>query len=266
MPNQPVGPLLLEPTVRLERAPLIRVLCQLRWPQLSRPVDSKLVADGIGSQLGDDYPFRSDKQEFGLSIDPQGQITPEPAGSVYQFSSKDSNWAIALGDQFIALQTSQYEDFADFEKRLSKVVSVTRALTDIPLFSRIGYRYTNRLEQPSDIQNLGTYFQSSILGGVAAELNDDQDIKLNRVVTETLLDYRDSYLLVRSALLGPRESIEPTIEPVERRSWLIDIDSYVESSQGISGDDLFSRIRELSRKGSSYFRSLLTEEGLKRFE
>jgi uncharacterized protein (TIGR04255 family) len=236
----------------LSQAPLVRVLCQVRWPNLTK-FDPKAVSGDMAEMIGDSYPFSSVEQESLFTIGQSG-VSQQPGGTLYRFESIDRTWALTLGDVFLALETSSYSGHQDFLARLGDAVDALRKAARIPTLLRIGYRYTNRLDQPKDIQNLGSYFAPSILGGLA----QGDSSKVVRTITETILKEDDSYLVVRSALLEPGALIDPTLKPVTTQSWIVDLDSYIESSVGLPIESVRQEAERLARRASQHlFRSLV---------
>jgi uncharacterized protein (TIGR04255 family) len=244
---------------RLTRAPLERVLCQARWEQLSRFGDVAEVAAQLATVIGHDYPFGQSQREMQVTITPTG-VTQEPGGTIHRFQSADRKWTVTLSHLFIVLETHQYTDHAEFIDRFGALFDTLLRVVQIPSLMRLGYRYTNRLTDSDDMPKLTEYFVPRILGGLA-EGRDGID----QTVCETLHRDGTRCLMVRSALLPPGAVIDPTLAPSTRQSWVIDLDSYDESP-GLPVESVCDRAAQLSAKGSDYFRTVLTEAGLERFQ
>lgn len=237
----------------LSRAPLVRVLCQIRWPKLTK-FDAAQVADSLAQAIGDDYPFRDLQQEMQITIDQAGP-RQTPGGVIHRFLSRDRAWVVALGDMFLALETNKYQGHDDFIVKLGVVMDALLVAAPIPSLARVGFRYTNRLDDEADLEGLGILFQPCLLGWLGQG-------DVIQTVTETLLKEEDRYLMVRSALLGPGSVLD--LPPVQTRSWLVDLDSYVESTQ--SPDNVRDLARELSGRASRHFRTLVTPQFVERFK
>lgn len=244
---------------RLSRAPLIRVLCQIRWQKLSK-FDLSSVADKYALLIGDDYLLRDTQQELQFTLTPNG-VTQQVAGEIHRFQTADLAWTLSLGEQFLALETSRYDGHEGFIQRLTSAATHLASVARIPFLIRVGYRYTNRLTDSTDIADLGQLFDSSILGGLA-----HGDIsELRRTVSESLYA-GDSNLLVRSALLEPNMTIDPAIPPVETQSWILDLDSYREAPASMEINSLGSLATELSERAGGHFKSVITPAFIARFE
>jgi len=246
---------------RLFRAPLIRVLCQARWQQLTK-FDTKTVADGLAELVGDDYPFRDQQQEVQFTIDQAG-MKQQPGGIIYRFHSTDKLWTIALSDTFISLETLFYEGHEDFIDRFSGIMASLSSVAIIPLLSRLGYRYTNRLDTEDSLSKLNDYFLPSVLGGLV-QVQDSA--RVVQTITETLLQDEDNFLAVRSAKLSPGAIIDPTLPATQGESWIIDLDSYKEPISGITIDSVGRETEALSDQASKYFFSLITDKFMEDFQ
>lgn len=245
-------------SLHLSRAPLVRVLCQVRWPKLTK-FDAARVADSLAQAIGDDYPFSDQQQEMQITIDQAG-VHQQPGGVIRRFLSHDRAWTVTLSEMFLALDTTEYQGHDDFIARLGVVMDALLVAAPIPSLARVGYRYTNRLDNEADLERLKTLFKPSILGWL--EQGDSSTVI--QTVSETLLKQGEHYLMVRSALLGPGAVLDPTLPPVQTRSWLVDIDSFVESAQ--EPDMARGLARDLSARASGHFRTLITPEFLERFK
>lgn len=239
---------------QLSHAPLARVLCQVRWPSLSK-FDIKSVSRDFGNLIGDDYPFTSQKQESLIMINPAGAVQQTATGSaVFRYENLNRAVAVSLGETFLSLETSAYNGHDDFIKRFADLSVALQKVAKIPSIERVGYRYTNRLDDPHDLERLSNYFAPSILGGLAQ--GDRSDVL--QTVTETLfsqpatqMDTR--FLIVRSALLAPGASIDPTLTPVNQKSWVVDLDSYIGPQISMQLSDVCEELEVLSDRASKHF-------------
>lgn len=245
----------------LSRAPLARVLCQIRWNQLSK-FELNDVADHVAQIIGDDYPLRDAQQELEFVVSPSG-VTQQTAGTIHRFQTADRAWTISLGQQFLAVDTTKYEGHEDFVKRLMSAFSALTRTVTIPFLTRVGYRYVNQLAEATDVESLRDMFVEGVLGGLAQ--GDARELR--RTVSESVYSADGSnFLLVRSALLEPRMVLEPTLPPVDGKSWILDLDSYREDAKGIPLEGLAQLATDLSERAAKHFRSVITNEFTRRFE
>lgn len=244
----------------LEHAPLARVLIQVRWPDLAN-FNLDEVSAGIGRRLGDDYPLVSRQAEMQVTFSPAGPQQQE-SGYNFRFSTPGEDWTISVGRNFLALETTAYAGHKDFFTHLRPVLQALHESASIPFTSRIGYRYTNRVVGSADLKSLDQHFVPAVLGGLGAA---PQGGSLVHSITESVYRLDETFLLVRSAQVGPNESIDPTLPPVGEKSWILDLDAYVESKSGADPESIIKRCQNLSSIASSQFHSVVTKEFYERY-
>lgn len=238
----------------LERSPLARVLVQIRWPELAN-FNLDEVSAAMGRRLGDVYPLVSRQAEVQVTFSISGPREQEN-GYITRFSSASEEWTVSIGNSFVALDTSVYQGHGDLIERLKVVLTALNESATIPFATRIGYRYTNRVVGEEDLSRLSEHFSPSVLGGMGTVAEDRE---LVHTITESVYRIETSFLLVRSAQVGPNESIDPTLPPLDRKSWILDIDAYDESRSPFTPDAIADRCSDLAGIGSEQFRSVVTE-------
>lgn len=244
----------------LTQAPLARVLVQVRWPELSS-FDLESVAATMARQLSDGFPLKRRDSEVQLLFTPAGP-QQQANGFVHRLTSAADDWTISVGESFIALETSAYKGHEDFIARLRGALDALNETAKIPVVTRIGYRYTNRIVGVDDLARLSERFAPSVLGGVG---DAPAGSTLVHSITESVYRLDGAALLVRSAQVGANESIDPTLAPVQEKSWILDLDAYDESRNVFTVDSVCERVNDLSAIASGQFHALTTEEFTKRY-
>ena len=235
----------------------------MRWPELGGFSIDAVAAD-VGRGLADEFPLVAKQNENQVVLTPDG-VHQQTTGVIHRFTSIDDAWTVSLGKTFVALETTDYAGHADFVSRLERVLTVLSATAAIPRWSRIGYRYTNRLVGHEDLASLQDYFQPSVLGGLPAA---GDNVELIHSITESMYRVGESTLLVRSARLGANSSIDPTLPPVEGDSWVLDLDGFDEarSVQLFSPEGVARRADELSRVAHAHFLAVIQPKFIERFK
>lgn len=237
-------------------SPLIRVLSQVRWPTLTGfEVDE--VAAGLAKKIGRDYPRHDKVHGMQLVITPEG-VTEQPGENLHRFQSVDESWIVTLSATFITLETTRYKSHEDFIPRFGRLIGELTSVYPIPLWERFGYRYTNRISDEHDIEDLAALFDRSVLGLYALAQPDDV---LQHSVTEAVLEGSGASLLVRSAYLQAGASIDPTIPALQTRAWFLDLDAF----SGAEAVALTKHLAEqhanmLSEKAHAFFEKVTTNE------
>ena len=247
-------------TIRLSSAPLERVLCQVRWPELTgftQRFDS--IGEAIGISLAGDYPLFAKRQEANFVIGPNG-VAAQPGIFVYQWSSADSRWGVHFAPTFLTIETSRYTSKEDLLDRLRKVLTSVRQHTSIPHYTRLGYRYTNRVTAVTDINEL---IRPEVRGGGAVPLREGASVLQS--VTETLYQVDEDRLLARWAQLPGGATIDPAIPPLDSESWILDLDSFSETAGAFDPEEIGETALRLAKRGYTFFRWSVTQQFLEMF-
>ncbi|WP_166827569.1 TIGR04255 family protein [Brevibacterium limosum] len=246
----------------LKNPPLARVLAQVRWPDLTS-FDLQRVTSRISENLGVAYPFIREESEVEVVVTQSGVAEQKSRGRIARFFSGDEKWSISVGRNFMALESTDYTNHDDFVDRLLDGLSAVHDGVTIPRFSRIGYRYTNRIVGKADLDLLEAHFVPAVLGGhTASPANAD----LVHSMTESVYRVELAYLLVRSARLGAGQSIEPTLPPVDEPSWILDLDAYEEGHLVVNRDEVRKKLIHLSGIASNHFSDVVTSQFYERYD
>lgn len=246
----------------LKNPPLARVLAQIRWPDLTT-FDLDQVVAHIVKNLGPVYPFKHEETEVEVLVNQSGGAQEQSRGKIVRFFSGDEQWSLAVGLNFIALESTDYTNHNDFVDRLLVGLDAVNECATIPRFSRIGYRYTNRIVGQADLNLLEEHFVSAVLGG---HLVSPVDADLVHSMTESVYRVDSSYLLMRSARLGNGQSIDPTLRPVDEPSWILDLDAYEEGRLDNERGTVQAQLNRLSGIASNHFRGVVTDQFYERYD
>jgi len=125
---------------------LIRLaVCELRFPTLfeleaERPLE-------FNKAVRKEYPLHDLVKN--VNVNP-GSLAQSNAHS---FRSKKGGWTVTLRAAALSLETSSYDSFAQFEKRLGFVLKAAEGTIDSDFFTRVGLRYINAVPfAPSEVK------------------------------------------------------------------------------------------------------------------
>lgn len=127
---------------------LTEVLFQVRFPRLLQ-FDSELPADFQKAVLGE-YPLLEEKRIVRFAIAAGGTempTMPDTSSIVYDFISENRGWKVSLANDFVAVSTSNYVRWEEFQARALAVVGYFLGIYRIPVFTRIGLRYQNIIDR-----------------------------------------------------------------------------------------------------------------------
>lgn len=252
--------------VPLPDAPLVRVLAQVRFPQFSQFLSEEVqIARKFAALVAEDYPLFEEGVETVFMLTPNG-VTPQPGGSkLWRLRAADTSWQVSFAQNFVALETTAYVRRSDFTSRFLKVWEAFRSVARPPFIERAGIRYTNRIERPEVLDQVGRYLRPEVAGVIGVAMNVGT---LERTVSESLYRFEDgSEFQARCARLPAGVSLEPTLTPANVASWTLDLDSFHGwGPGGHAGDAIDEELLTLGLRCYQFFRwattpSFLTEFG-----
>ncbi|MEV0553839.1 TIGR04255 family protein [Streptomyces sp. NPDC050597] len=249
--------------VPLSRAPLKRVLAQVRFPSvpdLALPEGQHRFTQSLRSL----YPIARQQSGINLVIGPEGVTQQASQSMVWQLHSKDEEWQVSFSDGFVALETKRYTSRQDFCKRFTSILESLSAVAEPVMCDRIGIRYINQVSDREVLENLDRYLQAHVLGGWGLSRLTERATLLQSV-NESLFSYGADKMLVRTGWIPAGRSVEPTIPVLDSDTWVLDLDSFVDTAEDFSADHVARKVRDLADAAYSGFRTLVKEEFLKHY-
>ncbi|MEV5194733.1 TIGR04255 family protein [Streptomyces clavifer] len=249
---------------------LSRVLVQLRFDSLAAlDLPSSNAASKFAELMGSKYPYLDKGTETTLVIDGgRGQVSQQQVEKdIYRFSSPDKKTVVSLSNGSLALETTEYSGRNEFCDRVRVVAEALRNVAFVPEYSRIGYRYTSRVTDDGIIDNLPRFVRQEILGISAVKLNAGVNIQHSLAQASFQVKSPQRGLLVQWGLMPAHGTFDPTLPALPTRSWVLDIDSYVQGEHISPDPDQVGReASELSKMAERFFRWAVTDEYLSRSE
>lgn len=249
-----------ERRVEMTRAPLALVLVQVRWPEHGHlAADFKKLALAFGENL-DDFPLFQEVVEQGIQITPEG-VQPIQGDASYQWRSVDDIWVVHLTKTFMSLYCAPHDDYrySELAERLDRLVGLLESVLRIRLTDRIGVRYVNRLSEPDVMKELPTIFDTRVLG--MSGLTGQAAVQLVSTLSQAIYKVEDVTLHVRSGYLGPNETMDPAIRPVESPSWVLDLDASQEMRLIYEPGQIQAVAGRLADVAYDFFKLVLKDQG-----
>ncbi|MDR1070039.1 MAG: TIGR04255 family protein, partial [Gracilibacteraceae bacterium] len=109
------------------KSQLTEVVCQLRFPRILMINEEQPAA--FQERIRDDYPLFQVvvEQQQHITVDigskeiqPIPRLIQSETTNNYKFSSVDENWRVNLTSTFLALSTSRYDRWENFQEHLKK--------------------------------------------------------------------------------------------------------------------------------------------------
>ena len=264
---QPLRPTPLA-EVPLPHAPLVRVIAQVRFPPILAIRDPNRVGI-LQEALRESYPRLLEDQVHNIDL------KSDPAPNVHKSiiwrladGQQNPRWRVSLGVDFVALETSDYDSRQDFLERLHGVLSVVEDTFKPLEANRLGMRYIDRLTDDA-VDRIGELVLPGILS-IAHPANDAFPTLGASAVylrTETqLLAPNGARIQGRWGMLPPSTTYDPNaLEPVDKPSWVLDLDMFTTSPQPFSREGLLGTAKEFSECLYWLFRQMVTDEFLRTY-
>lgn len=255
--------------------PLARVICQVRFPRLSKLAIGDDAANTVASALADYYPVFNETREITIVITPEGVSQAPSGGRAWQLDSADGSWKVSFGAEFVAVHTERYTTREEFAAHVAAVLGVFCAHLTVPHSTRIGIRYINRVENAT-VDMLKELVRPELLGGLAVPM---AGVELATAMNEAMYNLAPQTdtgivgvtplitdgLQARWGLLPAGAVLDPTLPPAAVPSWVLDLDSFRATTAPFTPEDVASSLRQLAERAYRYFRWVVTPEFLTRF-
>lgn len=247
--------------IPLSRAPLVKVLAQVKFP-VNAKIDTVEGVAGFQEALSSDYPVMRQEQQLPIPLPPGLQLGL-PQGPLWRLTTIDGDWTVVLTRDFAALETSKYVSRMDFLRRLGAVLealvsaNLTPAVTD-----RIGVRYIDRIAGDDMLKDLSQLVRTEVLGVGEVELPDGSELLVS--ASQTHLRVGDMEIRANWGLLPPNTGLLPGLDSVDVNSWVFDVDVYAERVKPFSVEDVLSDAERAAEHAYSLFRWAVTPDFLRR--
>ena len=245
--------------VPLPRAPLVRVVCQLRFPAILSVESQEFVAP-FQEALRTNYPVLRQEQTENFIFGPTGMI-PSKAQTAWRFHDLASHWRVSLTTNFIALETTKYSSRNEFLDRLSAIVQAAQEHIKPAVADRVGVRYLDRLDSDA-LARLTELVRPELVGALTGELHG----QLAHSLTESIFDTGAAQLLARWGLLPPKATMDPDfMAPIDSASWILDLDMFSKPGDNtpFRVDEVVSKVRGYAERVHAFFRWCVKDDFLK---
>ena len=252
-----VAPLPAE--VPLRDAPLVRVIAQLRFPEILSIEQRDFVAP-FQEAIRASYPVLRQEQTQGILLGPAG-VAPVKSQIAWRFSNADGQWRVSLTPEFLALETTKYSSRSDFFGRLKAVAKALDEYIEPGQLDRLGVRYIDRItgDAVDDIAKLVRPEVRGITGTVAAA-------HAALALSESRFDLPDARVIARWGCLPPDATVDPAaIEPAKEKSWILDLDMFSAAPMPFGVDHVVAEAQRYAERIYTIFRWAVTDDFLLRF-
>jgi uncharacterized protein (TIGR04255 family) len=260
------NPLIASPPVEvpLKKAPLVRVIAQVRFPTILSIGESSFIAS-FQEKIRIQYPTLHSEQMQSWIVGPQG-IEPATPSIVWRFIDKSGNWRVSLASNFVVLETTNYTSRKNFLERLKEILVATDFHIKPQLTEQLGLRYIARLVG-QDINNLTDLVRPEVSGVLSSEMASYAQQAISDSLF-TLPDEHSSQIHARWGRLPANTTTDTgAIEPIAEPSWILDLDMFMPFTE-LSAFDVDSIMFDANRFAErlyTFFRWSVTDNFLRRF-
>lgn len=245
--------------VPLKEAPLVRVIAQLRFPEILSIEQRDFVApfqEGTRSL----YPVLRQEQTQGLLLGPGGVAQGKPR-IAWRFTDTSGHWRVSLTSEFLALETTRYQSRSDFFGRLKFLAEAVVEHVGPSQLDRLGVRYIDRITGPA-VDAIATLVRPEVRG-IAGTSVATQAV---HAISESLFALEGAQMLARWGCLPPGATVDPSaIEPAKEKSWILDLDMFSVAPMPFAVDQVISEAQRYAERIYTVFRWAVTDDFLVRF-
>jgi uncharacterized protein (TIGR04255 family) len=241
------------PRVIYQKNPLVEVICQLRFPAILRIAAE--VPSGFQERIRTIYPCYNQKPVMpllpaGLPVQVVNAIQ-QVAGSgraefVHEFAAEDETWAATLAPSFLALKTTEYRRWEDFQNRLRYLFDALVDMYQPHYFERVGLRYVDVIQR-SHLGLSDRPWRDLLQPHIAAELAATGIVdNVLHVARQALVSLGDTQGQVRI-----RHGFSQA-EPTNEQCYMIDSDFFVE--RRVEKENALDTLSQFNRRAGRLFR------------
>jgi uncharacterized protein (TIGR04255 family) len=248
--------------VPLPRAPLVRVIAQVRFPIIASVEKRDFIAQ-FQEAIRDNYPLmRQETSSSLVSTQGLGQIEVR-SNTVWRFHDREHHWRVTLAADFIALEANAYRSRRDFFGRFERLMVALAEHVRPSALDRLGVRYIDRLTDQA-FGELSSFIQPALLGALGTTVGRHARLALSEYVFD-LPDERGQ-MRARWGIVPMNATIDPTaIEAIDKPSWILDLDAFVQEERTFEPTHVAKEATRLAARCYAFFRWSVTERFLEYF-
>jgi uncharacterized protein (TIGR04255 family) len=245
--------------VHLPLAPLVRVVAQLRFPDILSVEQPEFVAP-FQETIRSEYPVLRREQTFAVLVGPGGATQAKPQ-SAWRLSSADGLWRVSPTPEFLALETTKYQSRGDFLARLRLVVDALNLHIRPSQIDRLGVRYIDRIVG-TELTDLGDLVRPEVLGIATTGASALMTLSL----TETRFELSGTAMVARWGTMPPGTTYDPaTLEAASASSWILDLDMFNLAAIPSDTDRVIAEAAGYAARIYAVFRWVVKDAFLRRY-
>lgn len=249
--------------IPLPAAPLVTVLCQVRFPEIISIQNKQFIA-AFQELVRSDYPLLQDERLKTVALDAQIGTVAASDAVIWRFIDESASWRITLTSAFLTLETRKYVSRTDFIERLAKILQAVAETIKPTHVTRIGVRYVDRVPLKEDFSFEGM-LRDEMMGVSGTAIGKN----VIHSVSEVVCAVKEGQMLARWGMLPSRGSHDPDVLPaIKEPAWFLDIDTFADHQRAPVRFDtnlIRSSALDLATRAYAFFRWAVTDKFLKEF-
>ncbi|MCK6478823.1 MAG: TIGR04255 family protein [Planctomycetes bacterium] len=245
--------------IPLPRAPLARVVAQVRFPVVASVAREDFIGP-FQEAIRAEYPVLRPETGPAIIAGPGG-LTPG-VRTVWRFLEVDGAWRATLAPDFVAIETTKYTSRGDLLGRLGRVLEATEKYVGPKVVDRLGLRYIDRLEEAA-LNEIPYLVRSEMIGVLGTPWGSEAD----HSICESAFNLPDgSRLQAKWGVLPKGKTVDPSsIEPLDSRTWILDLDLFSEKPARFSAGTLVEQTKRFAERIYTVFRWAATPAFIRRY-
>ena len=218
--------------VVFERAPLIRVLCQIRFSPILSLLHA-VGATGFQTAIRDVYPVMLPAEtNASISVTPT-EVGVEAQAPVWRFADEGKQWTVGLAVNFVSLETPTYSHIGEFLERFAHILSALHRTLRPSDSVRVGLRKVNLFEVKGRFTHgFHGVIRPELLGPLAV---NDFPTPILGSFGHLLFKDDDNTLAIRHGLVNDEVDPGAPDEVPDRLRFVLDMDYFTERPQSVDG-------------------------------
>jgi uncharacterized protein (TIGR04255 family) len=237
-----------------EKAPLVQVVCQLRFPPILR-IESQIPAE-FQERIRTRFPlFERTTPALPSPLPIPAEITqilgPQVGLASYQFLTEDRSSTLGLSRESVSLTTNKYDRWEEFRDDFQEPLNALIELYRPSFFVRVGLRYVDAIDREAlglGKRRWSELLRPPLLGELGAPLFEEHLEAVDRVIRVRLPDASGSVQL-RHGLA--------TVRGEKKLDYIIDFDFF--TTQRVEVGNAEPILTSFNRRAGNAFRWCITD-------
>jgi uncharacterized protein (TIGR04255 family) len=243
--------------VLFKKAPLTKVIGQVRFPILLRFSDGTFIAP-FHESVRREYPHVSREHQMSLKLSAGEGVQTSVGEVLWRFATPDRRWSVVLGETAITLEVPGYSSIDEFLARFSSIIAAAQPTLELAQRTRLGLRYINEIRYPNGdtLADWASLLRPEFVGFAASDLLDG---RVEDMRQELRVHRDDGILAVRHGLVGVSDALASGQPTTVERFYLIDLDYFDPTECDLDIETTVGQMRSYNDVMYRFFRWTLGE-------